>query len=453
MTFSSILFCFIFLPMSIVLYYLIPKKYRNIYLLIISLIFYSVSGIKNLLILLFVIIYNYYAALKLESLKDKKRKYKLIEIIIINVFLLLYFKYYFSFLNVILPNNKFKTFMFPLGLSFYIFTLLSYIIDIYKKNIHAEKNFINFSLYIAFFPKLVMGPIMRYKDFRKQLPRTGFNGSLFNNGFKRFTIGLGMKVILADTISKIISSYEVSSMIGMIVIMVLTSLLIYYDFAGYTNMAIGIANVFGFNLPENFNYPYMSQNVSEFWRRWHITLGNWFKDYIYIPLGGSKKGRKILARNIMVVWLLTGIWHGSSFNFILWGLYFGILILIDKFVFSKIKMPKPLGIILTFILVSFGWVIFFNNDLSIMFKNISYLFNFKKFIDPNIINLLRNNFIYIIMGLLLSTPIMKKIGDKIKEKNLLIYNLGWNFMVVIILLLSTSFLVNNSYQPFLYFKF
>ena len=453
MSFSSIIFCFIFLPIVVSLYFIIPKKLKNIYLLLASILFYSYSGIFYTIILLLIILYNYISVRIMDKLEGKRRTGKLIEILIINIFTLCYFKYYYMILNNIFIDIAMGEIILPLGMSFYLFTVLSYIIDVYRKNIKSEHNFISFSLYILFFPKLVMGPIVRYSDFNKQIDNHDFDNSLFNYGFKRFIIGLSMKVILADTFARIISSYQVSSMLGSIVIFILYSLQIYYDFAGYTNMALGLSNVFGFKLSENFDYPYLSKSVGEFFRRWHITLGKWFRDYVYIPLGGSRVSKLRLVINLLIVWLLTGMWHGASLNFIIWGLFLGIIIVMEKLLLSKIKIPKIISIPFTFIIISISWIFFFNSnasDITLILKN---LININNFMDDKIIFIIRNNFAYLIIGLICITPLIKILGERFQNKNNYIYNICNNIYLIILLIISTVYLISNSYQTFLYFNF
>lgn len=452
MAFNSIIFCFIFSPVTVIIYFFLPKKFKNIYLLLISILFYSYSSIFNTLILLLITIYNYQAVKKMDKLK-RRRKYKLIEILIINIFTLCYFKYYYLLLNNIFSNISFKEIILPLGMSFYIFTLLSYVIDVYRKKITSERNFISFSLYIFFFPKLIMGPIVRYKDFKRQIDNHDFNNSLFNYGFKRFIIGLSMKVILADTFSRIISLYKVDSMLGSIIIIILYSMQIYYDFAGYTNMALGLSNIFGFDFKENFNYPYMSNSVSEFYRRWHISLGEWFKDYVYIPLGGSRTTKPRLVINLLIVWLLTGMWHGASLNYIIWGFFLGVIIVIEKLGLSKIKIPKFIGIFFTFIIISISWIFFFNpdfNNIALLFNN---LVNIKHFTDIKILSILENYIVYIVIGLICLTPIVKNIGIIFKKKCNILYNLSSVLYLLALLILSTAYMISYSYQSFLYFNF
>lgn len=452
MSFSSITFLFYFLPISISLYYLIPTKGRKFYLIIISLIFYFYNSIQNAIIITGMILYNYFSSKKLATLTGKLRKYQLIEILFVNLFLLCYFKYYFLILQKSSEIN-YKTFLLPIGFSFYLFETLSYVIDIYTKKIPKPASFLNFCLYITYFPKLLMGPIVKYQDFSKEIDNLTTTPSLFHLGFKRFIIGLSMKVILADTFLSIINNFQVNSLIGCLILITSYSIQIYFDFAGYTNMAIGISNIFGIQLEENFNYPYIAKNISDFWRRWHITLGRWFKDYIYIPLGGNRVGQLKLIRNTLIVWLLTGMWHGASFNFLLWGLYFGILITIEKSAKKYLQLPKLISIPITFLLVSIGWIFFFNNDLSNITFLLKQLTNFQHLIDNEAISTLKTFLPYFILALLLITPLPKIIGQKVQEKCNFCYNLINIVYLSLLLILSISYLISGSYQPFLYFNF
>lgn len=299
----------------------------------------------------------------------------------------------------------------------------------------------------------MMGPIVRYQDFNEQIDHHDFNNSLFHYGFKRFIIGLAMKVVLADTFSRIISLYQVDSMLGSIVIIVLYSMQLYYDFAGYTNMALGLSNIFEFDFRENFHYPYMSKSVGEFFRRWHISLGEWFRDYVYIPLGGSRTTKPRLVINLLIVWLLTGMWHGASYNFILWGIFLGVIIVIEKLVLSKIKIPTFVGIPFTFICISISWIFFFNSDfdhITLLFKN---LVNIHHFADDQIYSILSNYLVYLIVGFIALTPVIKNIGISIQEKHPYLYNCFSCIYLLFLILLSTSYMISYSYQPFLYFNF
>ncbi len=382
----------------------------------------------------------------------KRRKYKLIEILIINLFVLCYFKYYYLLLSNLFQNVSFKEILLPLGMSFYIFTIVSYVLDVYHRKIESEKNFLSFSLYVLFFPKLIMGPIVRYQDFKKQQSQE-FQPSLFHSGCKRFVLGLSMKVILADTFSKILASYEPASMLGSILILFLYSFQIYYDFAGYTNMALGLSNLFGFSFEENFDYPYLSKSVGEFFRRWHITLGKWFRDYVYIPLGGSRVSKPRLIMNLLIVWLLTGMWHGATFNFILWGLFLGMIIAFEKLLFSKIHGFRIIRTILTFFIISISWVFFFHSDINDITSILKNLINTHQLTDLSSLFLIQNNGIYLIIGLIGITPFVKNIGKRFQKGSNLLYHIFTSFFLLILLCLSTAYLISYSYQTFLYFNF
>lgn len=453
MVFSSVTFLFYFLPLSIIIYYLIPKKLRKIYLIGTSIAFYLYNNIYSTILLLFIILYNYSAVKTMNNQQNRYRKYKFIEIILVNIFLLCYFKYYFLILDILPIKYRYQKFLLPLGFSFYLFSILSYVIDNYQRKITKENNFQTFCLYILYFPKLLMGPIIRYNDFYYQLENIDHNNNLFHQGFKRFIIGMSMKLILADTFLKIINSFQVNSTLGSILLMFSYSFQLYFDFAGYTNMAIGISNILGINLEENFNYPYISKSISEFWRRWHITLGRWFRDYIYIPLGGNRVGKLKLIRNTIIVWILTGMWHGANINFIIWGIYFGILIIIKKVLLSKIKIPKLLSIPLTFLLVSIGWVIFFNNNLTEITNNLKYLITFSKIKDLEAIFILKNYYPYFIIAIIASTPLLKNIDTYLQNKSNSLYHLYSIIYLTALLLLSCAYLISSSYQPFLYSNF
>lgn len=457
MSFNSITFCFKFLPLILFIYFFIPNKVKNAYLLTFSLIFYAFGSAKDLGIMILLLIYNFFAVNKMNKLKNRYRKLKFLEIIFVNVFLLCYFKYYFLFLDFITYDKdiSYKTFLLPLGFSFYIFSMLSYVFDVFRKKIPNETNFISFGLYITFFSKLLMGPIVRYEDFKTNLENHPFSSELFHNGFKRFIIGLAMKVMLANTFLTITSSYEVNSMLGAWLIILAYAFQIYFDFAGYSNMAIGLSNLFGFKIEENFNYPYISKSVSEFWNRWHITLGKWFKDYIYIPLGGNRTSKLKMIRNLMIVWILTGMWHGASFNFIIWGLYFGIIVVLEKTVFKNLleNIPSFLKIILTFILVSIGWIFFFNNDIEKIMIHLKYAFDFNNKIDNEALFLIKNYYLIFIIGFIGTMPTFDKLGTILYEKHFLLYNILTNISIILLTFLSISYMISGSYTSFLYFNF
>ena len=350
MIFSSLIFLFMFLPLFLLIYYIVPFKYKNIVILIFSLIFYAFGEPVYILLLLFSSFINYVGSnIIFKSNNDKKRKIAFITTIIINLLLLGIFKYanfVVNNLNLLGLEIEELNIALPLGISFFTFQTMSYTIDIYRKNDIVPDNFINFLTYVSMFPQLVAGPIVRYKEVSNELKKREIKKDNFYDGFIVFLKGLFKKVLLANNIGYIFSliTKDINSISLLTAWLGIISfaLQIYYDFSGYSDMAKGIGRMLGFNYPDNFNYPYIADSITDFWRRWHITLSTWFRDYVYIPLGGNRCSKIINIRNILIVWLLTGIWHGASWNYLLWGLYFGIILLIEKFLLKNVleKLPK-----------------------------------------------------------------------------------------------------------------
>ena len=410
MLFTSISFLYYFLPIVLLGYFIVPNKIKNYWLLISSLIFYLYGDSKYLLLMISEIFICYIGGLVLEK---HKNKYLLALFLIIHLGLLGYFKY-IDFLirsinNIFNSNLKLLNVLLPIGISFYTFQIISYLIDVYRGKIKAQDNFFNLATYVSLFPQLIAGPIVRYEDINDNLEKKEISLENVAVGIKRFTIGLG--------------------------------------------------KILGFNFLENFNYPFISKSITEFWQRWHISLGSWFRDYVYIPLGGSRVNKYKLIRNILVVWILTGLWHGAAWNFIIWGLYFGIILLIEKLVLKKYldKMPNILKHLYVLIIVGLSFVIFGADNMTRAFdilKNIVGL-NGLPFYNKITGYYLRNYIIIIILGILFSTPIIKNIIERIKKKDSIkkIINLGEIVLILIILLLVTSSLIDNSYNPFLYFRF
>ena len=385
---------------------------------------------------------------------------------LIDISILFFFKYYGFIISSIGSlfgiDLVIRDIPLPLGISFYTFQQISYIIDVYTKKTKVQKNLINFAAYITMFPQLIAGPIVKYNDIESQLKNRNENLTQFSSGVHRFIIGLGKKVLLANSIGAIWSEIKViplneisilTSWIGIIAF----ALQIYFDFSGYSDMAIGLAKMFGFEFLENFNYPYISKSVTEFWRRWHISVGTWFREYLYIPLGGNKKGNLIQIRNLFVVWFTTGLWHGASFNFIAWGIYFGVILFIEKIIFKNIlnKLPSFLCHIYTLILVLIGWVIFDMNTLSSAMEYISIMFGLSNnlVVDKLSLFILSNNIVILLIGIICSTTLLpnvfKKLRCSLKKSNIFIII----SMYLIIFILSISYLVGESFNPFLYFRF
>ena len=456
MIFSSLIFIFIFLPIFLLVYYIVPFKYKNIILLIFSLLFYSWGEPIYILLLLFSSFINYYGSNIIRKCKDKKRKLYFILIIVINILLLGFFKYLnfiIGNLNLLGLNIEMVNIALPLGISFFTFQTMSYTIDIYQDNDIVPDTFLNFLTYVSMFPQLVAGPIVRYQEVSNELRKREIKKDNIYNGFFKFLTGLFKKVLLANNIGYIFSL--ITKDIGSISLLtawlgiISFALQIYYDFSGYSDMAKGIGTMLGFNYPDNFNYPYIADSITDFWRRWHITLSSWFRDYVYIPLGGNRCSKLINIRNILIVWLLTGIWHGASWNFIIWGLYFGIILIIEKFIIKKLllKLPSFLKHIYAIILILIGWVIFAFDDFNIVLLYLSKMFTNNIFIDNSFLFFVKNYFVFYLFGILFCTPIIKKV------KNSRIISVLIIIIYIFLFIITISFLVSDSYNPFLYFRF
>lgn len=456
MIFSSLTFIFVFLPIFLLAYFIAPSKIKNIVLLAFSLLFYSWGEPIYILLLLLSSVVDFSNGYFINKFKADKRKKKffLILSIIINLSLLAIFKYSnFIISNLNIFGIKITGFniMLPLGISFFTFQTMSYSIDVYRGNIKYEKNFINFMTYVCMFPQLVAGPIVRYSDISKELQKREHSFKNFSEGIFRFLTGLFKKVLIAnymglifDLITKNTSSISLATAwIGAICY----TFQIFFDFSGYSDMAIGLGKMLGFNYPENFNYPYISKSITEFWRRWHITLSVWFKDYVYIPLGGNRVSKKRHIFNLFLVWFLTGLWHGASWNFVIWGLYFFVLLILEKYLFSKIKIPNFLAHIITLFLIIISWVIFAFDDLNVLTTYLGKMFVNKSIVDNSTIFFLKNYIILFIVAIICSTPIIKKLKPKKYFKPLIVVVYLFLFIITI------ASLVSDSYNPFLYFRF
>lgn len=458
MIFSSIYFIYYFLIIFLILYFITPKKYKNYTLLLGSLFFYFYGDSKYIVLLLISSLVNYILG---RLISKKNKKLFLIIGLIFNFGLLFYFKYFNFFLSNI--NSLFKTninlfsIVLPLGISFYTFKNASYLIDVYKNRVNSEKNFINYFTYIAMFPSLIQGPIVRYKDIDLKDKKISFDN--FAMGVERFIIGLSKKVILADTLAKLVTSLtnmEVQTVVSLWVKATSDIVKLYLDFSGYTDMAIGLGLMIGIKIMENFDYPLSTYSVTSFWRKWHISLSSWFKDYIYIPLGGNRKGKFRKYFNIFVVWFLTGLWHGASWNFILWGLYFGTILVIEKRFFLKFfEKHIIIGNMVTNILVVIGFVFFYNekNILDIFIK----MFTGRGISFTNVSTnyYLLNYLVLLIISFIACTPLLKNIINKCKKnKNLnLVISIVEPIVLIGLLVLSTAFIVDASSNSFLYFRF
>ena len=463
MLFTSIPFLYYFLPLILITYFIMPKKYRNIVLLIFSIIFYAYGEPKYVFLMLLEILVAYFGAIII----DKNSKYKditLIVVLIIHIGLLGIFKYTdFLILNI---NKIFNShisllnIVMPIGISFYTFQIISYLVDVYRKEVKPQENILKLATYVTLFPQLIAGPIVRYKDINKELDKRDEKLEDVSYGFRRFIIGLAKKVIIANSLGELVNILDSSVSVTIVATWLKAisyMMQIYFDFSAYSDMAIGLGRIFGFHFLENFDYPYMSKSITEFWRRWHISLGSWFRDYVYIPLGGSRRGNGILIRNILIVWALTGLWHGASWNFIIWGLYFGILLLIEKLFVKKYleKIPGVFRCIYTLFIVLISFIIFSADSMNGALLTINNLFRAEMFIDEGVIYYLKSYLPLLIVSLFGVTPLIKNIYIKIgKNKSISkILNILEPVFLLLLLVIVTAYLIDSSYNPFLYFRF
>ena len=466
MVFSSSIFIFLFLPLCLLFYFLSPKNVKNYTLLVFSIIFYLFGGPKYLLLLLLVVLIDYFGAILIE--KTSKRKLFFIITISLNIGILVFFKYTGFFLNNINSlfgaSIKVPKIVLPIGISFYTFQAMGYVIDVYRKKVKLQKNFLMLLLYVSLFPQLVAGPIVRYETIEKELKsrKTTFEDLCY--GIRRFILGFAKKMIIANQMGALADAIFNSSSLSFSIAFLgglAYMFQIYFDFSAYSDMAIGMGRMFGFKFLENFNFPYIAKSITEFWRRWHISLSSWFRDYVYIPLGGNRKGKKRQIINMFIVWTLTGFWHGAEWNFIFWGIYYFIFLVLEKYVFKNIikKMPSFIGHIYTLIIVYIGWIIFRCDNLS------SLVLYFKSLFTFNITNVSLNElsvyietyWVYFILAFVFQTPIYYKLIDKIdkmkKSRLKIVLNIIHYSVLLIIFIIAVMFLAYSSYNPFIYFRF
>ena len=467
MVFSSLTFLMLFLPAVLLIYFAVPRQGKNAVLFIFSLLFYAWGEPIYVGLMIFSTVLDYTCGWLVEKYRGtSKQKIGLLISVFTNLSLLFFFKYTDFFIGTI--NTVFGTDIamlnlpLPIGISFYTFQTMSYTIDVYRGDAKVQKNILSFGAYVSLFPQLIAGPIVRYQDVADQLNERTHSFDRFGDGVKRFVTGLGKKVLLAnnigllwDAISKTAAENltTLAAWLGIIAF----AFQIYFDFSGYSDMAIGLGKMFGFEFLENFNYPYTSKSVTEFWRRWHISLGTWFRDYIYIPLGGNRKGLPIQIRNIAIVWLLTGFWHGASWNYVLWGVFYGVLLMAEKLFLLKWlkKAPAFVGHIYTMFAVLFGWVLFAFEDFG---KGVAFLKTMfgggAGFISNSTLYQILSYLPLLIVCLVAATPLAKKIYGKLSCKA------GEGVLLTVdsvriagIMLLSIAYLISGSYIPFLYFRF
>lgn len=470
MLFSSITFLFIFLPLTLLLYYLVPVRMKNYVMLAASLIFYAWGEPVYIILMILSIILNYFCGQDIYEKRDNARamKMSLMFGVVMNLLILGFFKYYGLFMdtiNAILPIDiPYRVLALPIGISFYTFQAMSYLIDVYRKEVKPQENILYFALYISMFPQLIAGPIVRYIDIEEQLKERSINSTKFGEGAMYFIRGLAKKVVLANTFGSV---YEQVAAMQMGSFSTLTAWVgaiayafqIYFDFGGYSDMAIGLGKMFGFEFLPNFNYPYIAKSITDFWRRWHISLSTWFREYVYIPLGGNRctPSRHIL--NLLIVWMLTGLWHGAQWNFMFWGLYYGVILILEKYLWgNKIeKLPSAVQHIYAFVLVLFGWVFFFSPTLGYAGQYLKVMFGIgaKGIFDKQGFFMIFTNWLLIVIAVLASAPrgykLLKKItGCWQSEEVRAIVTCA---VYIAMFLLCIAFLVTETYNPFLYFRF
>lgn len=466
MVFSSTIFLCIFLPIVLLGYYICPKKGRNLFLLIASLVFYAWGEPKYVLLMMLSITINYVFGLLMEKNRQNARRLKLMLVlsVVIDLALLCFFKYTdFVISNI---NAAFDTgfdllkLALPIGISFYTFQAMSYTIDVYRGDVKVQRNIIDFGMYISMFPQLIAGPIVRYADVEGQLRERSVTMQDLSEGAMRFIVGLGKKVLLANQIGALWSeiyalggnSSALTAWIGAVAF----TFQIYFDFSGYSDMAIGLGRMFGFKFPENFRYPYQSVSITDFWRRWHITLSTWFREYLYIPLGGNRRGLARQALNLFIVWTLTGFWHGAGWNFILWGLYYFVILLLEKLFMLKAldKAPKLLRHIYSLLLIVIGWVIFACDDITVLLPYLGSMFGANGALGGMDLYWLTTKAVLLVICAIASTELPKKLmascTGSLGEKPAFAVKA---VPALLLLGLSMVFLIGDSYNPFLYFRF
>jgi len=461
MLFSSIPFLFYFLPAVLILYFLVPRKLKNAVLLVFSLVFYAWGEPKYIFLMIATIGLFFGCGLAIEKAKTKgMKKLWLTVSVVISLGLLAVFKYadfLLSSVNAVIGTSiPLLKLALPIGISFYTFQCLSYTIDVYRGNCPAQRNILSFGAYVSLFPQLIAGPIVRYVDVARELDNRTHSWEKISTGLRRFLAGLAKKILLANSFGQLTVLFRDSdekSVLFYWVYAIAFMLQIYFDFSGYSDMAIGLGKIFGFDFLENFDYPYLSKSISEFWRRWHMSLGSWFRDYVYIPLGGNRVKPARWVFNVLVVWLLTGLWHGAAWNFVLWGLLYAVFLLIEKWVPAMQKLPSFLRHTYVLLVVMLGFVLFNAADLKQALSDIGGLFGFGgvPLVTTQTLYYLRSYAVLLAAGILGATPLVKTLTGKLTEKKWGVY-LELALMAVA-LVLCTAYLVDGSFNPFLYFRF
>lgn len=466
MVFSSTIFLCVYLPLVLLGYYICPKKGRNLFLLIASLVFYAWGEPKYVFLMIFSILVNYIFGRLMDKHRENKKRLKLMLVlsVVIDIGLLSVFKYtdfIITNVNAIFGSSfDLLNIALPIGISFYTFQAMSYTIDVYRDDVRVQKNLIDFGMYITMFPQLIAGPIVRYADVQDQLAERSVTTADFSEGVMRFVVGLGKKVLLANQMGAVWSDIyalggDVSALMAWTGAIAYT-FQIYFDFSGYSDMAIGLGRMFGFKFPENFRYPYQSVSITDFWRRWHITLSTWFKEYLYIPLGGNRRGLARQALNLLIVWSLTGFWHGAGWNFVMWGLYYFVILFIEKLFLLKAldKLPKFFRHVYALVLIIIGWVIFASDDVSVLLPYLGSMFGANGAIGGMDVYTLLTKAVLLIICCIASTELPKKLflsaAGAMNEKAAFTLK---SVLMIALLALSMILLIGDSYNPFLYFRF
>lgn len=466
MVFSSTIFLCVYLPLVLLGYYICPKKGRNLFLLIVSLVFYAWGEPKYVFLMIFSILVNYIFGRLMDKHRENKKRLKLMLVlsVVIDLGLLSVFKYtdfIITNVNAIFGSSfDLLNIALPIGISFYTFQAMSYTIDVYRDDVRVQKNLIDFGMYITMFPQLIAGPIVRYADVQDQLADRSVTTADFSEGIMRFVVGLGKKVLLANQMGAVWSDIyalggDVSALMAWTGAIAYT-FQIYFDFSGYSDMAIGLGRMFGFKFPENFRYPYQSVSITDFWRRWHITLSTWFKEYLYIPLGGNRRGLARQALNLLIVWSLTGFWHGAGWNFVMWGLYYFVILFIEKLFLLKAldKLPKFFRHVYALLLIIIGWVIFASDDVSVLLPYLGSMFGANGAIGGMDVYTLLTKAVLLIICCIASTELPKKLflsaAGAMNEKAAFTLK---SVLMIALLALSMILLIGDSYNPFLYFRF
>ena len=468
MVFSSLTFLFFFLPITLLLYFLVPTRFKNGLLFLSGLLFYGWGEPVYIIIMILSILIDYLSGRVMDRFGRAKRVRKAVLLlsIIMNLGLLGVFKYSAFFIGNLnglfglsIPNPNLAL---PIGISFYTFQSMSYTIDLYRGQIPVQKSFINFGAYVSMFPQLVAGPIVRYDDVRRELEHREVSVSKISDGVAVFIKGLAKNVIMANNLGLIWTTvkatpiHELSAATAWLGILAF-AYQIYFDFSGYSDMAVGMGKMLGFHFPENFNLPYIAKSISDFWRRWHITLGTWFREYVYIPLGGNRKGKWRTVFNLLVVWTLTGFWHGASWNFLLWGLYFGVLIVLERLFLGRVleKLPGVVRIVYTFLLVLFGWILFEFESVPEAFQYFLAMFgaNGTAFIDTTFSYLFSANVLLLLVAIVISTGLVKRCYGFLGDRKSIVVRVAVPVCSILVFLLCTAYLVDATYNPFLYFRF